>query len=212
LAIKWAALFPEDPIVAYEIFRHFMFNNSLDLSRAEEWLDRSLALAPTANAITWKAELMPAGPWRRGRHEVVACPRTGPGKNECPHSQHVRGSSHCHGPNAEAKRLLDSIQDTWLNDAGYIFPKAMLAGDLAQIDGQSDVARIQYEAALKDLRAMQATDPTDLRYIRPELWIQIGLGHMDEAHAALRANLQLAPRPYHWGINLVWWSSALRAA
>src|SRR5262249_39049974 len=46
---------------------------------------------------------------------------------------------------------------------------------------------------------------------RVELWIQLGLGHTEEARAAWRTNMQLRPKPYNWGIDLVWWSSPLRA-
>lgn len=208
---QMAALFPQDPLVAYDIFHHFTLNNSLDLPRAEEWLGRSLAIAPLVNAITWKAQFMLQvhGDVDGMTSWLARVPDRERTNAHTVNTFAVQAT--VTGQTAEAKRLLNSIQDAWLNDSGYIFPKAMLAGDLAEIDQQTDVARIQYEAALKDVRAAQAADPTDLRPLRPELWIQLGLGHTEEARAALRTNQQLAPRPYHWNINMVWWSSSLRA-
>ena len=116
------------------------------------------------------------------------------------------------GQTAPARRVLNAIADTWLTDATYLFPKALLVGDLEQLDGHDDVARFQYEAALKEVRSKQAADPADLRPQRAELWVQLGLGHRDEARAALRVNLQLRPQPYRWTVRLVWWTGALRAA
>ena len=59
---------------------------------------------------------------------------------------------------------------------------------------------------------MQSADPTDLRPMRAELWVHVGLGDRDSALRVLRMNLQRAPRPYRWTLSMTWWTSALRAA
>ncbi len=115
------------------------------------------------------------------------------------------------GDTASARRVLDAITDTWLADEGYVFPKAMLLGNLEAIDGHDDLARLSYEAALEEIRRAQTTDPTDLRPRRAELWVQLALDRREEALAALRVNLQKAPHPYVWKINMTWWTSAPRA-
>jgi hypothetical protein len=111
-----------------------------------------------------------------------------------------------------ARRALEAVGDAWLNDGTYLFPRALLLAELDETDGNTDIARVEYAAALKEVRAMQAADPTDLRPMRAELWAQLGLGDLDGARKALRMNLQRAPRPYRWSIRLTWWTSALRAA
>ena len=60
------------------------------------------------------------------------------------------------------------------------------------------------------MRSKLAADPTDLRPARAELWVQLGLGHRDDARAALRLNLQTRPTPYRWNTKFVWWTGALR--
>lgn len=209
---QMAAAFPQDPLVSYDIARHFMSAKTLNLPLAEQWLDKSLALYPLANVITWKAQFMLQvhGDVEGMKAWLARVPER---QRTVPRTVSTFAvAAEITGDTGDMERLLNAIPDVWLNDSGYLFPKAMLEGDVAQIAKRTDVARIQYEAALKDVRAMQAADPTDLRYRRGELWIQLGLGHTEEAQDALRVNVQLAPHPYRWNIDMVWWSSSLRAA
>ena len=209
---QMVALFPEDPLAPYELFRHYLGTRSLpDLLAAEQWLDKSLAVTPVSTAISWKAQYMLQV---HGDAAAMASWMAKVPERERSTARMINTYAvvaEITGQTEDMRRLLNSINDAWLNDGGYIFPKAMLAGDVAALDKQTDVARIQYEAALKDVRALQSTDPTDTRYLRAELWIQLGLGDTAAARAALRINQQLAPKPYRWTMNMVWWSSSLRA-
>ena len=204
-----AALFPKDPLVAYEIAVHHM--SAGDLAAAEEGFDQTLKLAPVANAITSKAKFM------LEVHGDV------PGMklwlDRMPERQRTNArlanayavQALVSGQTDSARRVLDSITDTWLADGTYIFPRAMLLGDLEAIDRHDDLARLSYEAALDEIKRALAADPTDLRPKRAELWVQLALGHREEALAALRVNLQKRPNPYRWNITLTWWTSSLRA-
>ena len=87
----------------------------------------------------------------------------------------------------------------------------MVAGDLDAIAGKADAARLNYQAALEEIRRALAKDATDLRPIRAELWVQLALGHHEEALAALRFNVQRRPNPYRWNLRFTWWTSTLRA-
>ncbi len=206
---RMAALFPQDPLVAYELATLHLSGG--DLAAAEAGFDQTLKLAPVANAITWKAKIMLEA---HGDVEGMKL-----WLDRMPERQRTNArladayavEALVTGQTASARRLLDSITDTWLADGTYIFPKALLVGDLEQIDGNNDLARLQYAAAEAEVRNRLAADPADLRPLRAELWIQLGLGHRDEARAALRLNLQKRPRPYRWNLNLTWWTSSLRA-
>jgi tetratricopeptide (TPR) repeat protein len=182
-----------------------------DLAAAEAGFDWTLKLAPVANAITSKAKIMlevhgDVAGMKRWLDRMPERQRTNARfANACAVEALVTGQT------APARQVLEAITDTWLADGTYIFPKTMLIGDLDAIDRKDDVARLNYEAALDEIKRTLAAAPTDLRPIRAELWVQLALGHREEALAALRVNLQRRPTPYHWNINLTWWSSSLRA-
>ena len=207
--VRMAALFPDYAMVPYMIASHY--TDISNFAAAEEWFDNTLALAPVPSAITSKAKLMLEvhGDIEGMRHWLERMPDRQRTNARMANTYAVLAT--VTGQTGPARRLLDSIGDTWLADGTYIFPKALLVGELDQIDGNDDIARLQFEAALKEVRSKLAADPTDLRPIRAELWIQLGLGHRDEARAALRVNLQRRPTPYRWNMNFSWWTSALRA-
>ena len=206
---RMAALFPHDPLVVYEIA--LLHLSAGDLAAVEEGFDKTLKLAPVANAITWKAKMM------LEVHGDVAGMKLW--LDRMPERQRTNArlaiayavEALVTGQTLPARHLIESITDTWLADGTYIFPRELLLGDLEQLDGHNDVARLHYEAALKDVQQKLAGDPKDLRPIRAELWIQLGLGHREEARTALRFNVQRRPRPYRWNMNLTWWTSSLRA-
>ena len=206
---KMTAAFPRDALAAYVIAHEQSVRG--DLAHAEVWLDRTLALAPVPTAIIAKARIM-----LEVHGDIEGMKRV---LDRMPDRQRTSARllntyavlATVTGQTAAARRLIDSITDTWLADGTYLFPKALLVGELDQIDGNDDVAGIQFEAALKEVRAKLAADPTDLRPVRAELWAQIGLGHREEARATLRLNLQRRPKPYRWTMGLTWWTSALRA-
>lgn len=206
---RMAELFPTYPMVGYVIASHYAALSNF--AAAEEWLDKSLALASVPSAITSKAKLMlevhgDIEGMKRWLERMPERQRTNAGLlNAYVVLATVTGQT------APARRLLASNAEAWLADGTYIFPKALLVGELDQLDGNDDVARLQFEAALQEVKSKLAADPTDLRPVRAELWVQLGLGHRDEARAALRLNLQRRPTPYRWSLKLTWWTSALRA-
>ncbi len=206
---RMAELFPDYPMVGFVIASHY--TRLGNFAAAEEWLDKSLSLASVPSAITLKAKLMlevhgDIEGMKRWLDRMPDRQRTNAGLlNAYVVLATVTGQT------APARRLLASNADTWLADGTYIFPKALLVGELDRLDGNDDVARLQFEAALKEVRSKLAADPTDLRPVRAELWVQLGLGRREEARAALRLNLQTRPTPYRWSMRFAWWTSALRA-
>ncbi len=206
---RMAALFPNDPLVVYDIATLHL--SAGDLATAEEGFDRTLKLAPVSNAITWKAKLMLEvhGDVEGMKLWLDRVPERQRTNARLANAYAVEAL--VTGDTTLARRVVDSITDTWLADATYIFPRAMLLGDLEAIDGHSDIARLNYGAALDEINRTQRADPTDLRPQRAALWVHLALGNRSEALAALRVNLQRRPNPYRWNINLTWWTSSLRA-
>ena len=207
--VRMAALFPDYAMAPYVIAGHY--TDISNFAAAEEWFDKSLAIAPVPSAITSKAQIMlevhgDVEGMKRWLERMPDRQRTNAGM-----ANTYAVLATVTGQTGAARRLLESIGDTWLADGSYTFPKALLVGELEQLDGHDDIARLQFEAAQKEVQARLAADPTDLRPMRAEMWVQIGLGHRDEARAALRINLQRRPTPYHWTLNLTWWTGALRA-
>jgi TolB-like protein/class 3 adenylate cyclase/Tfp pilus assembly protein PilF len=207
-----AAAFPDYPMVPFMIASHHMRIGNLAV--AEEWFDKTLAIAPVPYAIISKAKLMLEvhGDVAGMKHWLERMPERQRTSARLL-NMYAELAAITGDPNdiKSARRVIDSTTDTWLTDGSYLFPKALLVGELDQIEGKNDLARLQYEAALKEVRSKQAADPTDLRPHRAELWLQLGLGHREEARAALRINVQLRPRPYRWTMSLTWWTSSLRA-
>ncbi|MES1166645.1 MAG: hypothetical protein ABUL68_01450, partial [Pseudomonadota bacterium] len=206
---RMTALFAQDPLVTYE--RAVLRLSAGDLAAAEAGFDQTLKLAPVANAITSKAKIMLEvhGDVSGMKLWLDRMPERQRTNARFANARAVEAL--VTGQTAPARQVLDAITDTWLADGTYIFPKAMLIGDLDAIDRKDDVARLNYEAALDEIKRTLAAAPTDLRPLRAELWVQLALGHREEALAALRVNLQRRPTPYHWNMNLTWWSSSLRA-
>ena len=204
-----ASDFPDYPMVPYLIGAHHLVLG--DLTAAEEWVDKSLALAPLPTAVVMKARIM------LEVHGDVA------GMEQCLERMPERQRTSARflylygvlatvtGQTGSARRALDATADTWLTESTYIFPKAQFEGELEQIDGHEGIARRQFEAALVEIKRKLAADPTDLRPVRAELGVQIALGRHDEALTALRINLEKRPRPYRWNMGMRWWNSSLRA-
>ncbi len=207
---RMAAAFPHEPLVAYDIARRY--KDADDLVHAEEWFDKTLAIAPVGFAMTWKAWfLLEVHGDVKGMKAML---------DRIPDRQRTNARvvnafavhAGITGQTETALRLLNAVADTWLTDFDFTGPTALLFGDLLKLDGRDELARVQYEAALAEVHRMEAADPADLRPRRAELWVQLGLGHRDEARAALRMSLQSLPRPYRWDMRNSWWSSAIRAS
>ena len=202
--------FPGDAQVAATIAKTYLL--AQDIDAAEHWLDKSLALFPLTSVIVHKAQVM------LEVHGDVAGMANW--LTKVPERQRTNArvlnalvvQALVTGKTQEARRALEAVGDPWLNYGNFLLPRALSMAELDEVDGNADIARVEYSAALKEVRAMQSADPTDLRPMRAELWVHVGLGDRDSALRVLRMNLQRAPRPYRWTLSMTWWTSALRAA
>ena len=205
---RMAAQFPRDPLVAYDIARRFKDSN--DIVQMEQWFDRCLATGnPVAFAMIWKAWL---AVWAHGDLEAMKL-----WIDRVPDRQRsntrVVNARYLHalfsGDTRQALRALNELTDEWLTDFDLTVPKTLLAGNLAQLEGRSDLARVQFEAALTTVNAELEKTPNDVRPLRAKLWVLIGLGRVEEARGLQRIFLQSLTRPYLTNITRANWANPI---
>ena len=205
---RMAAQFPRDPLVVYDIARRFMRSN--DLVQMEKWFDRSLASeTPVAFAMIWKAWL---AAWAHGDLDAMQqwidrVPDRQRSNTRVVNARYVHALFS--GETRPALRALNELTDEWLTDFEFTGPKALLVGNLALLDGRTDLAKVQLEAALAAAVAEADKTPTDLRLQHAKLWVLIGLGRLEEARAIQRLLLQTLSRPYLTTISRATWTNPI---
>ncbi|MBS0659780.1 MAG: protein kinase [Verrucomicrobia bacterium] len=189
--------FPNHPLAHYSLARRYRELNQLD--KVTEALDRSIALAPLTNAITWRARLIlfAEGDWRRAR---ALLERVTPRRRTLERVIAVRVDCALIGGDSEdGLEALKAVLGTWMQDFAYTGPKSLLTAALLEVGGKPDLARLQYEAALAELRPRAVRSPDDPRLRLLEIWTLRGLGRIEEAKTLLRAHVQSIPRPFRLG-------------
>jgi len=202
-------LFPRDALVRYELSRHYRdIGRWADFERAT---DETLALAPVANALVWKARAL------FGLHGDIAGMKTT--LDQVP--SRVRGIertvfgyflySAFTGRTADGIDALNALTEPWMIDFDYRGPKALLSAALLQLNGKNELARVQYEAALAELQRSRSLNPDDAFNYLTEAWIKHGLGRIDEARQSLRIYNESLPRPFSVSPLSTWWFQAIPA-
>jgi tetratricopeptide (TPR) repeat protein len=206
---RMEAMFPTEALLRYDVAGYYRDRNQLPAM--ERALTATLSLGRMTNALVWKGwlslwwqgEVGNMGAWldrvpeRQGSADRIVFARYVQG--------YISGR-----PNA-ALKLLSSLPENWLVDVDYTGPKGLLTGDLLLLEGQKELARVQYEAALTAVNAEIARDPTDLGPRRSQVWTLYRLGRLAEAKAANQLIDQSAPRPYRISITNQWWFSLIPA-
>jgi len=208
-ARRTVELFPQDAIVRYELSRHYR-----DVSRWEDFErtnEETLALAPVANALVWKARA------RFGLHGDLAGMKQV--LDQVP--ARVRGIERTvfgyfvyavfSGRPSEGIEALNALTEPWMIDFDFRGPKAMLGAALLELSGKKELARVQYEVALADLQRFRSLNAEDNQTYLNEAWIKYGLGRVDEARTALRVFNESLPRPYAISPMGTWWFQAIPA-
>ncbi|MDI1338048.1 MAG: tetratricopeptide repeat protein, partial [Lacunisphaera sp.] len=186
--------FPSDALSHYELSIAYRDRRIWD--KFERELDATLALAPLANAINWKARAAHmrgdlAGT-RLWLDRVPARART--------EERTVITSMVYAALSRDYEFGLKSLQgfaEPWFYDANnYSGPAALPRAILLAQEGKAGLARAQYEVALAAVARRKAENPSDQTYRRAEVWIMLGLGRQDEARALFRTALENYTRPY----------------
>ena len=208
-AQRTVELFPKDPLVRYELSRHYRdIGRWADFERVN---DEVLALAPLANAMVWKARA------RFGLHGDL--PGMKAVLDQVP--ARVRGIERTvfgyflyaafTGKASVGLDALNVMTDPWMIDFDYRGPKALLAGALQELNGKKELARVQYEVALTDLLRARSLNPEDNQTYLNEAWIQHALGRSEAARAALRISNESLARPFSVSPLSTWWFQPIAA-
>jgi tetratricopeptide (TPR) repeat protein len=197
------AQFPHDALVRYDVSRHYR-----NVGRWEEFereLDATLAIAPVANAMVWKARA------EFGLHNNL--PGMKAALDRVP--ARVRSIERTvfgyfiyavmSGDHAVGVDALNEMAEPWMIDFDYRGPKALPLAALLELQGKPALALIQYEVALKQLTQRQAAEPDDLFLKLDEAWALHGLGRDEEARAAIRIHNESIERPYRLSGMISWW-------
>jgi tetratricopeptide (TPR) repeat protein len=200
---RTAALFPRDALTHYELARHYRdIGRIADMERA---LDRTIALAPIPNAVMWKSRI---ALWVRGDPQEMRKLIDGvPSRTRSVERVVLNRWVHAmvsHQPH-EGLEALENLTSNWVEDFDYTGPKALLTATLYELQGKPEIARLQYDAALRDVRQQQVRAPTDPALRGLEAWILHGLGQDNEARPLNRTALERTPRPYRYATLSDWW-------
>jgi Flp pilus assembly protein TadD len=197
------AQFPGDALVHYDASRYY--RNAGRFEESEREVDATLALAPVANAMVWKARA------EFGLHNNL--PGMKAALDRVP--ARVRSIERTvfgyfiyavmSGDHAVGVGALNDMPEPWMIDFDYRGPKALPLAALLELQGKPALARIQCEVALKEVKQRQATEPDDLFLKLVEAWALHGLGRDDEARAAVRIFNESIERPYRITRMNSWW-------
>ncbi|MBC7368449.1 MAG: hypothetical protein H7343_16830, partial [Undibacterium sp.] len=186
--------FPADALTHYDL--SFRYRNLRRWADFERETDATLALAPVANTIVWKARAM------LGLHGDLAGMRTWLDKVPARVNTQERTVfsrflyAVLSGDYDYGFAALRGYTEPWFLDvAEYGGPTALLHAFLFELKGKTALARVQYEAALVEVQRQKLAMPTDLWVRRAEIWALRGLGRLDEARALNRAYAEIMPRP-----------------
>lgn len=197
-------LFPNDPIVSYELALHQ--RETGDTVAMEKTLDRVLSLAPITNVLIWKSRLLL---WRGGDLEeskrlldrITEAGQTyeravfARWEHAMVANQPDLGLNHLH-----------LLTGTWMEDFNYVGPKALLTAELLRLQGKTGAATLESEAALAAIRRERAKAPANISLSFSEAWVLIGLGKIAEAKQLAEAYAESSVvHPYPVAPTSAWW-------
>jgi tetratricopeptide (TPR) repeat protein len=201
------ALFPNEPLVHYNL--SIFYRNAGRYADFERETDATIALAPVANAIVWKARA------EFFLHDNLAGMKTQLDRVPARVRSIERTVSSyffyaAFGGDIETGlEVLRGFADPWMTDGNLNTPTALLTAELLALQGKPALARLQYEAALAEVKRHEAAEPTRVNLRSSESWCLWGLGRRDEARAAGLALAETLIRPYRLDAMTAWWFTAI---
>ena len=206
-AEKTTELFPDDALVHYELSRHYRDANRLvDMERE---LDRTIAIRPLANAVVWKARiaLFSRGDPAEMKALLDRVPLRVRSSERVVFSRWVYAMAT--GQAEQGIEALQNLTSNWIEDFDYVGPKALLTAQLLELQGKPGMARLQYDAALAEIRTRQARTPGDPTLRILEVWVMHGLGKDAEARSLNRVALETIRRPFRFLTLYEWWFTSI---
>ena len=200
--------FPDDALMLYNIARYY--RNEYNYPKMEEFLNRTVKVAPIVNAYLWKAIL--AFNLRGELEPLKEIYEKVPSRMRSQERFLYHDWLY-----AMAKRdpqyglsALRQTTEVWFTDFIYQGPRQLLEAQLHDLEGKTELADIKYEAALEELRQNRDQSPRGLlNYYIMQTWIYLGLGNMEEAQKSYTIMLQSLPRPARIASHGVDWFDPL---
>jgi tetratricopeptide (TPR) repeat protein len=198
-----AARFPRDVLTRYEL--SISYRNRERWADFEREIDATLALAPLANAINWKAR---AALLRGDLAEMRQWLERVPARARTEERTVISGIIYASlsGDYDFGLAALQGFAEPWFYDAfNYSGPTALPRAEILARQGKPGQARVHYEAALAELKRRQAASPSDFTGRSAEIWTLLGLGRREEALALHRIALEGLRRPWRVTALASWW-------
>ena len=199
--------FPSDALTHYDL--SIFYRNQRRWADFERETDATLAPAPVANAMVWKARAM------FGLHGDIAGMKTWldkvPGRlNSQERAVYTRFIYAAMSGQFEIGfAALRGFTDPWFVESSeYGGPTSLLTATLFELNGKAALARLQYEAALGQAQRQKVAVPSDLYARNAEIWALRGLGRLDEARTLYRAYFETLARPLRLSPIFGWWFGA----
>ncbi len=203
-----AALFPADALAHYDL--SIYYRDAGRLAEFEKETDATIALAPVANAIVWKARA------EFFLHDNLAAMKAQLDRVP-PRVRNIERTvttwflyAAFSGQLQEGLDVLRGFPEPWMTDSGLDAPTAMFTGTLLELAGKPELARLQFEAALAEVKRHESAEPANARLRMPEAWCLAGLGRDAEARAAYRIYNETITRPFRVDPLTFWWFGSIQ--
>jgi tetratricopeptide (TPR) repeat protein len=205
-----AVRFPRDVLTRYEL--SISYRNRDRWADFEREIDATLALAPLANAINWKARAaLLRGDLAEMRQWLDRVPARARTEERTVISGIIYAS--LSGDYDYGLAALQGFAEPWFYDAfNYSGPTALPRAEMLARQGKPGQARVHYEAALAELKRRQAASPSDFTGRAAEIWTLLGLGRREEALALHRIALEGLRRPWRVTALASWWFDVIPRA
>ncbi len=115
------------------------------------------------------------------------------------------------GDPQEGIEALRGMTDSWMVDFDFRGPKALPMAVLLEFAGKKELARLQYQEAMAELRRARRRTPPDAQTYLIEAWILHGLDRDEEARTALRVYNESIVRPITINLMAGWWFHSIAA-
>jgi Flp pilus assembly protein TadD len=202
-----ATRFPHDPLAHYDL--SIRYRDSGRYAEAERELDATIALAPVANAIDWKARFaLMRGDLPATRQWLDRVPARLQGEERAVLTRVTYALFS--GDTAYGLQSLNRFAETWFYDiSNYTGPRSLLLAALRGREDKPELAHTLYEAALTEIHRYREEHPSDPGTQTTEAWALLGLGRVEEARAANTVALAGAARPFRYFPPGLWWFGAI---
>ncbi len=202
-ALATAQRFPNDPLVQYEMGRHY--RDAGRLAETEKYFDRAIKLGLVTNAIIARASMkvfINADPVAM-RELLDRIPERYRDTQRA-----VFGEVAYALVTSRPERGLDALQrlpEPWMIDFDYTGPTALLKGELLLLEGKSDEAHARFVEAREEYGRHKPDFNRNFSTAWLDPWLLMRVGQLDEARRKNNADFASLRRPLDPQFGTNWW-------